>query len=233
MRERWLGVALLAASAFAGAAAPESSPLGAPQPDKTLRDPEFGVAARHIGLERVVQMLQWQRAAGGYIRIWSAERIDSSTFAPGHENPGALPLQGRRWLARAVTVDGSPLAPDVISRLGAWEEFRPNFSALPGNLSATFQPEGNGLGSAENPLAPHVGDLRIHWHDLALPSLEGRVALQGQRWHLVASQPGRPAAPKTVVEPVNKAWPQRSIRLLGVALIVLIAAFAVRRRHKP
>ena len=77
--------------------------------------------------------------------------------------------------ASIVSIDGKPVAPEVIGRLGQWRGFRPNFSALPGNLAATFQPEGDGLGSAENPLDPQVGDLRIDWRELTLPPLADKV----------------------------------------------------------
>src|SRR3546814_20074107 len=51
-------------------------------------------------------------------------------------------------------------------------------------MSATFQPEGDGLGSAENPLAPQVGDLRITWRALVLPPLAERLVLRDGQWTL-------------------------------------------------
>ena len=72
---------------------------GVPQPDRSVRDREFGVVARHYGLERRVEMLQWQRAPGGYAKAWSESAIDSTGFADGYRNPGAFPLQSRRWTA--------------------------------------------------------------------------------------------------------------------------------------
>jgi hypothetical protein len=160
-----------------------------PQPAATVRDPDFGVAARHFGLERQVEMFQWQlRGDGGYERAWSEAPLDSAGFAPGHDNP-SFPLQSRRWIAGEVSVDGVPLDPAVLSTLGRWMPFRPGFSALPGNLAATFQPQGDGLGTAENPAAPQVGDLRIHWRELRLPPLAGRIELDGGHWRLKASVP--------------------------------------------
>jgi hypothetical protein len=217
---------------FALAQAPDDPP-GVPQPDRSVRDPEFGVVARHYGLERRVEMLQWRRVAGGYATTWSELPIDSSTFPQGHRNPPAFPLQSRRWTAATITVDGKPLDPSVVAALGQWKLFRPSFSALPANLAATFQPEGDGLGSADNPLEPHVGDLRIHWRELVLPPLEQRIALRDGRWQLVAptsagDAPAVPLAGGDAAAPTvhaHRAW------WFGGAFLVLVAALAARRRR--
>jgi uncharacterized membrane protein YecN with MAPEG domain len=161
--------------------------------DEVVRDREFGVSARHFGLERRVEMYQWRAKDGGFERVWSEAPIDSTGYAPGHENP-AFPLRGRRWLAERVTLDDKPVDRSVIEQFGQWKVFRPNFSALPGNLTATFQPEGDGLGSAENPLDPQVGDLRIGWRELTLPGLQGHVSLERGTWFPIAGDPIDPAA---------------------------------------
>ncbi len=46
-----------AADAMAQDAAPPD-PSATPQPDATVRDPHFGVLARHFGLQRQVEMYQ-------------------------------------------------------------------------------------------------------------------------------------------------------------------------------
>lgn len=231
-RAAWLAGWLLATTAMFPAAA-QQAPMGAPQPDKTLRDPEFGVVARHLGLERQVTMLQWQAAGAGYTQVWSPVAIDSSRFPPGRQNPGALPLQGRRWLARTVTVDGKPLDHEVLRTLGEWRDFRPSFSALPGNLAATFQPEGMGLGSAENPLQPAIGDLRIRWRDLTLPPLDGLVELRDGRWQLVPTvRVDRPpttdpdAAPQSVRGSAWGWW------LAGIAVMLAVLVVVARHRRR-
>lgn len=224
---RLLPVLVLAAAAVACAlplqAQQAADPTAKPELAEPLRDPDFGVRTSAPGLERVVEMYQWQAADGGYARDWSARPVDSTGFAPGHENP-AFPLHGKRWLPGAVTVDGRPLDDAVVEQLGEWKEFRPSFSALPGNLSATFQPEGDGLGSAENPLAPEVGDLRIHWRERVLPPLGDRIELQAGTWTLRADAP-----------PVVEGGERRSVGWLpllagGVGLLVL-AAFLARKRR--
>ena len=230
MRAAWLAVvacvSMLAASAFAQDAA-----LGAPQPDRTVRDAEFGVRARHLGLERRVVMLQWQRVPGGYARTWSEALIDSSGFDPGHRNPSSFPLGSRRWIARTVTIDGKPLDPAVLPALGIWRGFRPSFNALPANLAATFQPEGDGLGSADNPLDPQVGDLRIQWRDLELPPLDDRLVLRDGRWQLLPGMAARaaPLAGPANVSPPAPA-PARWPWVVGLLLAALAAGIWWKRR---
>ena len=213
--------------------APEAN--AAPQPDKTVRDPDFGVVARHFGLERRVEMYQWHAAGQGYVRGWNEQPLDSAGFAPGHDNP-PFPLRGRRWQAPMVSVDGVPLDAQVIARLGQWRDFRPSFNALPGNLAATFQPEGDGLGSAENPLAPQVGDLRIRWRELVLPPLQDRIVLRDGRWQLCNdATPVAAAGAGKAVAGTSAAGTRRTGRawwLGGGALALLLGALVVVRRRR-
>ena len=233
---------LLLAGTLAGGPLGAQDAAGVPRSEPLLRDVEFGVSARTPGLERRVEMLQWTRTPQGYVRVWSDEPIDASAFAPGHANPVAWPLPGRRWLARSVTLDRHPLDPQVITALGAWRDFRPSFDALPGNMAATFQPEGDGLGSADNPLDPQVGDLRIRWRQLVLPPLQGRVVLRDGRWQLAPADPAAegtgtvPAMPaqaaaRVAAQPApapRARWP-RWLAALGV--LVAAAALVARIRR--
>lgn len=211
-------------------AAPD--PAAPPQPAATVRDPDFGVVARHFGLERDVEMFQWQRRGEGYQRAWSSEALDSSGFAPGHDNP-PLPLHGRRWITSQVRVDGVPLDPGVLPALGGWTPFRPSFNALPGNLAATFQPQGDGLGTAEDPMDPQVGDLRIHWRELRLPPLGDRIVLEGGRWRLkVAAAPEVAADGDAGGDATAGHTPARGRLALGLGvafLLVFLAAFGTAR----
>ncbi len=220
---RWLFAALLAVASPVQA---QQAPEGEPVTEAVVRDVEFGVSARHFGLERRVEMFQWQATRGGYGKAWSEEVIDSSGFAPGHANPGAFPLRSQRWIAAPITVDGKPLDPRVIARLGEWRGFRPNFSALPGNLAATFQPEGDGLGSAENPLDPQVGDLRIQWRELKLLPVAGKIELREGRWQLLPD-PQPQAAPAIAPEA-----PSRAPWVFGVGLLVVLIGLAFARRQR-
>lgn len=181
----WLSVMLLAGTATAQprTAADTSTPIGEPQSGGELRDPDFRVGTRQFGLERRVEMYQWSAADGRYRRVWNQALIDSSGFDPGYENPPEMPLDSARWWAGSATLDGRPLAPSVLRTLGQWQVFRPGFARLPANLAATFQPEGDGLGSAEDPLDPQIGDLRLSWRELVLPPVMDQVELRDGVWH--------------------------------------------------
>ena len=209
-----LSTALVAPVATAAQADASATPKGEPG----LHDPVFRVHGPELGLERRVAMYQQVAAGEASTNEWSEVRIDG--------NP-EFPLQGERWMADRITVDGYPLAPGVIEALGEWREFRPGFSALPGNLSATFQPEGDGLGSAENPLAPQIGDLRIHWRELVLPPLAGRIELRDGRWQLAADAPALAAAPTA-----DRGWLLAWLPIIagGLGLLVLAVVLARRRR---
>jgi hypothetical protein len=227
---------------LAGALRAQEAPVGEPLPDAPVRDVEFGVTVRQFGLERHVEMLQWQSTPNGFERVWSDEPIDASRFDPAHANPVGWPLPGRRWLARSATLDGKPLAPDVIATLGEWRDFRPGFNALPGNMAATFQPEGDGLGSADNPLAPEVGDLRIRWRQLVLPPLQGRVRLEDGRWRLASPDGTNPnAAAAVTASSVVATPPPAEVRpgdgvgvrwWLGGVLLVLAAVVIALHRQR-
>ena len=230
-----------------GCAIAQASPPGDPvavqqgvaQPDPGIRVPKpcFREVARDpiwrerasFGLQRQVRMYQWQ-AGDGYSRIWSESRLDSTRFAPGHENPASLPLHSERWVAGDIRIDDKPLDPAVIAELGEWKPFRPGFSSLPANLAATFQPEGDGLGTAQNPMDPQIGDLRIRWRELVLPSLAGRVVLQGGRWVLAPQAHG--------VQTVSQEHIGKGHGLsIAIGLLIVLLALALHhrqhRRSKP
>jgi hypothetical protein len=227
---------------LAGALRAQDAPDAMPQPDAPVRDVEFGVVTHALGLERRVEMLQWENTPQGYRRVWSDEPIDASHADAAHANPVDWPLPGRRWLARSATLDGKPMDPAVIETLGEWRDFRPSFNTLPGNMAATFQPEGDGLGSADNPLAPDIGDLRIRWRELVLPPLEGQVHLVAGRWELGTDDEDAEgattaeASPQRVAQPApTPVMPPRGGTrwwLGGGALIVVLVAVAARRRRK-
>jgi hypothetical protein len=227
-----LSLALAAPAAALPMRADAPDEMGAPRAGKALRDRDFGVSTRQFGLDRVVEMYQWRATPGGYTRVWNAAPIDSTGFAPGHENPGRLSLESRRWWAQDAAIDGRPIAPEVLQTLGQWRVFRPNFSRLPANLAASFQPEGDGLGSAENPLEPNIGDLRIHWRELHLPPLEGKVELRDGRWQLApgaAAEALSAARAQTVVElPPNQD--RKLLPWLLVGTLVLVAGGLAWRR---
>lgn len=226
-------IALVAARPVAAQVEPE----GFPDPGAALVDDEFRVRTREFGLDRRVEMYQWRSLDGRYERVWHGARIDSDGFAAGHENPPRMLLENRRWWAAKPTLDGRPLAPEVVRALGEWRVLRPGFSRLPANLAASFQPEGEGLGTAENPLAPRIGDLRVSWRELVLPPLAGKVELRDGVWRLAPDAPtaaatGNPATAQPA--PLAPGAAQRLWPWIGAALL-LVAAVVVavrRRRHR-
>lgn len=243
MPRRWCGPALLACWLMLLAAWPHEAasqqggsprrPQGQPVAAQQPQDPDFGVSTRHMGLRRRVAMLQWQRDGDGYRTVWSERWIDSTDHAPGHANPYAPSMQNRTWLAERVTLDGYPLDADVVRRLGRWQRFRPGFSRLSRRQAAIFQPEGDGLGSAENPMAPAVGDLRIHWEALQLPPLAGRLNLHEGRWVVVArTRTAAHLAPTSAAAPAGTQESGRPWARWGSWLLFAAAAGLLWRRWR-
>jgi hypothetical protein len=194
-------------------------PEGEPRADRRLRDADFGVESTAFGLERRVEMYQWRLDPDGFSRVWNSAPIDSGDFDPAHRNPARLPVRNRQWWVREVTLDGHPVPIATVRLLGRWVPLRPGFSALPGRLAERFQPEGDGLGSSYNPLAPRIGDVRITWHEFVLPPLAGKVELREGVWALT---PRTAAAPQPVRPAVDIAaatrTPARKLRPWAIAL---------------
>lgn len=214
------------------AVAREPSPEGEPRADRTLRDEDFGVESSAFGLERRVEMYQWRRDVGGYSAVWNSAPIDSSTFDAAHRNPTRLPVRNRQWWVGAVTLDGHPLPVPTVRLLGQWTPLRPGFSSLPGRFTRRFQPEGDGLGSSYNPLAPRIGDVRITWHEFVLPPLAGKVELRDGAWTLTPRTAAAPPAARPAVDIAATAgslvhrfrpW------IIGIAIAALIGVWFLAR----
>lgn len=231
---------LLALGGGAVAQSPEAP--AEPQPGGVLRDRDFGVSLKGFGLDRRVEMYQWTRDRSGYRRVWNDAPIDSSSFEGAHSNPDRIPLRSRRWWSEDTTLAGRPVDVEVLQTLGRWEVFRPDFAQLPGNLAASFQPEGDGLGSSDDPSAPVVGDLRIRWRKLVLPSLLGRVQLRDGVWRLTpkaAEQAVLAAADPTVditgtdEEFATRWWPWLvAATAAALALVVVLRKLWWRLRAR-
>lgn len=105
-----------------------------------LADEEFGIAENAIRLERGVEMFQWvehsrtteKKNVGGsvtrtttytYEKEWSDGAVDSSSFRePGHDNPAAIPFEGKTRLAQEVRLGAFRLGERQISRIGRGQE---------------------------------------------------------------------------------------------------------------
>lgn len=233
---KFVALPLLLALAGGVHAQDAAQPQGQPTSAHPPRDAEFGVTARGFGLQRQVEMLQWRRFGPGYRKEWSEQPIDSTGYAKDYRNPAGFPIETRYWIAEDATLDGKPVDDDVLKEFGSWRDFRPGFSALPANLAATFQPEGDGLGTADNPLDPQIGDLRVHWRELELPPLQGKVALQGGVWI-----PASDAVPESVVaasdtvadaKATNPAFAFLRAWWWAIALAMLAAVLWMLRRRR-
>ena len=179
--------------------------------------------------------IECRPACGKFAALFRAVGIADTMREPHGLNDAGVPLH-RRGLHRRLARQTCCLRHRNIPRLrrqftlGEWRDFRPSFSALPGNLAATFQPEGIGLGSADNPLQPRIGDLRIHWRDLMLPPLDGLVALRDGRWQLVPhAVPASVDAPAIAIQPQARALPWW---WGGGGIVVLFVALAAYRRRR-
>lgn len=221
--------------ALAGIATAQDVPaLAAPTPGSALHDKDFGVRTRQFGLQRSVRMLQWNQQGNTFAKVWSDAPIASAGYPPANRNPGEFPLKTRYWIADHASLDGKPIDDDVLKALGQWRDFRPNFSALPGNLAATFQPEGDGLGSADNPLDPQIGDLRVTWRELMLPPLAGKVALAQGAWVMKPdTEISAAAVPKSAADVASESAKAMSHLLpFGLGILVVILALFAARRHR-
>lgn len=157
---------------------------GRAETDRILRDETFGVAEPALRLVRQVEMYQWEeneqekteKKGGGsttttttysYDKTWSERAIDSSRFhqPAGHENPGALPWEGREVTADPVTLGGFRLSHNLVRKIDRWEDL-PVASAgdLPADLRQRARLHDGGLYVGEGePGSPQIGDVRIRF----------------------------------------------------------------------
>ncbi len=160
-----------------------------------LTDPEFGVTATGVRLDRNVEMYQWQeesksesrtKLGGGeetvttytYTKIWSGEAIDSSAFntPQGHENP-AMSIEGATVYATDATLGDYQLEENVLSQMGGAEAVALSDQAEAIEAAAgqgrTLTVAQNTVYLGENPQVPTVGDTRVSY--AATPAAETSV----------------------------------------------------------
>ena len=200
------GVAARAVIAVVLALAAASPALAERLRPAPVRDPDFGVEAAAIALERRVEMYQWVEVEGGatprYALQWRAGLVDSTAFREprGHANPSEFPIVGARWQSATVTLDGHPVDPAAFARSEGWRPLRPDPARLPPNMAVSFGPDGEGLTSAGDPADPQLGDVRLRWRILPAPEAPEGLVLQGGRWVLPgATQPVGPTLPADAV----------------------------------
>ncbi|MCB1507707.1 MAG: TMEM43 family protein [Hyphomicrobiaceae bacterium] len=159
---------------------------GAARTAEPLADPQTGIAAQGLRLERRVEMYQWieeresstrTRVGGGqetvttytYRRDWSSSAVDSARFQEpnGHRNP-PFSIEGRTVVAQDARLGAYMLSPEIAGRVPGAQELivsrdaeqrlRQAFGA---GRAVSVQDGGIYLGY--NPSAPSIGDTRIRY----------------------------------------------------------------------
>ncbi len=207
-----------------------------------VADPDFGIHANVLGLERRVEMLQWRKvnfpAPPHDEQAWIAGRVDANGLDAAHKNPDDLPFNGARWWSGAPKLDGHPVAASVLGALDAWAPLRPVLSQLPTNLAVSFQPDGDWLSTSQDPAHPQVGDVRVRWRVIEHASAPAGTTLIAGRWELPAATQPAPTTPTATSLPSSgiREWMRRLfgnyVVWLFVAGLVLALALLIWKRRR-
>ncbi|MCP4690683.1 MAG: hypothetical protein GY859_21700 [Desulfobacterales bacterium] len=145
---------------------------GRAETEEILEDPELGVSALAVKLERNVEMYQWRekkkkkdkKTTYSYSKTWSSSLIDSSSFrrSDSHRNPGSMPFQSREFVADNVTLGEFTLSGSLIRKI---DDARPlavdRAESLPEALGDEGDFYGQGFYIGQDPDSPRIGDVRI------------------------------------------------------------------------
>lgn len=150
--------------------------------NETLADPDFGVSAPAIRLERVVEMYQWDedeksetknKLGGGtetvktysYKKTWSDELIDSDRFKKSdeHQNPAAMPFERRQWTAQNVKLGAYRLSDSQVARLDKTEPVNIDGAKVPAAVAEKTKPVAgqNMFYAGKDASNPAIGDARV------------------------------------------------------------------------
>ncbi len=151
-----------------------------------LTDPQFGVTATGVRLDRQVEMYQWQeesksetrtKLGGGeetvttytYTKVWSSTPIDSSGFQSpaGHENP-AMTLEGATVYATDATLGAFQLEENVLAQMEGAQPLslgaeRAEAIQAAAGQGRTLTVANNQIYMGANPQVPAVGDTRVSY----------------------------------------------------------------------
>jgi hypothetical protein len=209
-------------------------PQGQIESAATVTDPDFGVHAQVLGLERNVEMLQWRKldstAPTHYEQAWVAGRVDATGFDDTHRNPGDIPFNGERWWSADPKLDGQPVSADVLAVLNAWEPLKPDLSQLPTNLAVSFQPDGDWLSTSQDPKHPAIGDVRVRWRLIERATAPMGTVLIAGRWELPAASASAVTTTAAIAQPPSPsgglgAWMQRAFG--DYLMWLIVAGFAL------
>jgi hypothetical protein len=236
-------VAAMPPAAATSQPAAQAHPQGQIESAVAVTDPDFGMHANALGLERRVEMLQWRKvnfpAPPHDEQAWVAGRVDASGLDAAHKNPGDLPFNGARWWSVDPKLDGHPVSNDVLAALDAWAPLKPDLSQLPTNLAVSFQPDGDWLSTSQDPAHPQIGDVRVRWRVIEHASAPARTVLIGGRWELPAANSVAATSPSVITTPSTtdaRGWMQRLfgdhlVWLLVAGLVLALALLVWKRRR--
>jgi hypothetical protein len=164
------------------------------------RDTAFGVGADNLlRLRRTVEMFQWvehkeshsHKNLGGsettettysYRKEWTDHPLDSSHFHEpgGHGNP-AMPIGSATIDSQDARLGAYRVDRAVLDAVSAFTDFDPG---EPASLPAGYRKTGDMLYRGDDPAAPAIGDIRVHYR-----------AVPAQTMSVVAAQTGGTLAP--------------------------------------
>jgi hypothetical protein len=162
--------------------------IGQAASDETLRDPNLGVSATAIKLERRVEVFQWQEVAEQrsrqqadgrtttetvytYQTGWSDRLIVSHKFRDeaaqrDHRNPEKIEFEPWSKVAETVRVGKFSLSTRLVDQLRAFEQLPVTddvIGRLPDDLRARAKLFNGRLHFADDPASPKVGDIRFEF----------------------------------------------------------------------
>lgn len=151
--------------------------------EETLTDPDFGISATAIKLQRFVEMYQWteeketeteKKLGGGeetvttysYKKAWSSSAVDSSEFQQpdGHENPGGFPVQPGILTADPVSLGAFTLSEGLLDRMTQFETLEVksgDLAKVESDLRDKTKVSGGMFYLGADASAPKVGDTRV------------------------------------------------------------------------
>ncbi|KTD46024.1 hypothetical protein Lrub_2821 [Legionella rubrilucens] len=222
-----------------------------------LTDSVLGITVTAIGLNRQVEMYQWQEKTetrtesqmGGsertiktytYNKTWSDSVIDSSRFKEpqGHQNPSSMPIPSQQQYAGDVKVGDFSLPESLITKIDISKPIdlqQVNVDALKNRYNKPVYVNGDQLYLGQDPQNPQPGDLRINLN-----------AVYPQSVSIVAQQTGNtlqgylaPAGETVLLLETGQQSPEQMFKqaqsentllawlLRGVTLLMLIGGFSL------
>ncbi len=150
--------------------------MGEAVTEAILADPQFGVSANAIKLERNVRFYQWvedvdtktkKKTGGGtetikeysYSKKWVSSPISSGGFkeSNGHENTVKFQVDDWSAMADKVNLGSFTLGVDLIRKMNFTETYSPSEGTPPEGGSIM----GNVMYVGDSPTSPQIGDVEI------------------------------------------------------------------------